>query len=145
MELLIKYNLGRLCSSLKLELSLKRHLSSLCSSPKLELLSSFAAVFDRDLNRNIQENVRCKFFEKISHLIISIIQIPDSFLDLLLTFVNSSRELTRVMWSFRSHLGQFLNYKPIRDVPRRPDSTWASVLPVQKSWKRLDHITKVSC
>ena len=51
-------------------------------------------VFDRDPNCNIQENVRCKFFEKISRLIISIIQIPDSFLDLLLTFVSSSRELT---------------------------------------------------
>ena len=32
LELLIKYNLGRLCSSLELELSLKRHLGSLCSS-----------------------------------------------------------------------------------------------------------------
>ena len=39
LELLIKYNLGRLCSSLELELSLKRHLGSLCSSPKLELFN----------------------------------------------------------------------------------------------------------
>ena len=40
-----KIYLGRLCSSLELELSLKRHLGSLCSSPKLELLSNFAAEF----------------------------------------------------------------------------------------------------
>ena len=63
-------------------------------------------VFDRDPNCNIQENLRRKLFEKISGLIISLIQIPDSFLHLFLTSVNSSRELTRVIWSFRSHLGQ---------------------------------------
>ena len=80
-------------------------------------------VFDRDPNCNIEESLRCKFFEKISGLIISLIQIPDLFLDLFLTSVNSSRELTRVISSFRSHLGQFLNYKPARDVPSRPDST----------------------
>ena len=90
-------------------------------------------VFDRDPNCNIQESLRCKFFEKISDLIISQTQIPDSFLHLFLTSVNSSRELTWAIWSFRSHLGQFLNYKSTRDVPSRPDSTWASVLPVQKS------------
>ena len=145
MELLIKYNLGRLCSSLELELSLKRHLDRLCSSPKLELVIFCYRVFDRDPNCNIQESLRCKFFEKISGLIISLIQIPDPFLHLFLESVNSSRKLTRVIWSFKSHLGQFLNYKPTWDVPSRPDSTWASLLPVQKSWKRLDHITKVLC
>ena len=65
-------------------------------------------VFDRDPNCNIQESLRCKFFEKISGLIISLIQILDSFLHLFLTSVNSSRELTRVIWSFRSHLVNFL-------------------------------------
>ena len=125
-----------------MELSLKRHLGSLCSSPKLELLSNFAAFFGRDPNCNIQESLRCKFIEKISGLIISLIQIPDSFLHLFLTYVNSSRELTRVIWSFKEHLGQFLNYKPTRHVPSRPDSTWASV---RKSWKRLDYIKKVLC
>ena len=65
-------------------------------------------VFDRDLNCNIQENLRCSLFEKISGLIISLTQIPDSFLHLFLTSVNSSRELTRVIWSFRSHLVNFL-------------------------------------
>ena len=44
-QLLIKYNLGKLCSILELEFSLKRHLGSLCSSPKVELLSNFAAEF----------------------------------------------------------------------------------------------------
>ena len=62
---------------------------------------------DRDPNCDIQESLRCKFFEKISGLIISLIQIPDSFLHLFLTFLDSSRELTRVVWCFRSHLGQF--------------------------------------
>ena len=98
-------------------------------------------VFDRDPNYNIQESLRCKFFEKISGLIISLMQIPDSFLHLFLTSVNSSRELTWVIWSLRSHLGQFLNCKPTQDVPSRPDSTWASVLPVQKimNMTRLYH------
>ena len=89
-------------------------------------------VFDQDPNCNIQKSLRCKFFEKISGLIISLMKIPDSFLHLFLLSVNSSRELTRVIWTFRSHLGQFLNYKPTRHVPSRPESTWASVLPVQK-------------
>ena len=35
-------------------------------------------VFDRDPNCNIQVSLRCKFFEKISGLIISLIQILDS-------------------------------------------------------------------
>ena len=51
----------------------------------------------------------------------------NSFFHLFLNSVNSSRKLTRVMWSFGSHSGQFLNYKPTRDVPSRPDSTWAAV------------------
>ena len=128
--------MGRLCSSLELELSLKRHLGSLCSSPKLELLSNFAAEFlIQHPNCNIQESLRCKCFDKISGLIISLMQIPDSFLHLFLTSANSCRELTRVIWSFRSQFGQFLNYKPTRDFPSRQDSTWTSVLPVQKSWK----------
>ena len=50
-------------------------------------------VFDRDPDCNIQGSLRCKFFEKISSLIISLIQILDSFLHLFLTSVNSSREL----------------------------------------------------
>ena len=65
-------------------------------------------VFDQDPNCNIQESLKCKFFEKISGLIISLMQIPDSFLHLFLTSVNYSRELTQVIWSFRSHLVNFL-------------------------------------
>ena len=112
---------------------------SLFKSQVETIVKFWCRVFDRDPNCNIQESLRCKFFEKISGLIISLIQIPDSFLHLFLTSVNSNGELTRVIWSFTSHLGQFLNCKPTRDVP------WASVLPDQKSWKRLDHITKVLC
>ena len=104
MELLIKYNLGRLCLSLELELSLKRHQGSLCSSSKLELLSNFAAESLIDTRTVIFK----KAWGASSLLIISLIQIPDSFLHLFLTSVNSSRKSTRVIWSFRSHLGQFL-------------------------------------
>ena len=50
-----------------------------------------------------------------------------SFFHLFLTTVSSSRKLNRVIWSFGSHSGQFLNYKPTWDVPSRPDSTWAAV------------------
>ena len=49
-------------------------------------------VFDRHPNCNIQETLRCKFFEKISGLIISLIQIPDYFLHPFLKSVNSSME-----------------------------------------------------
>ena len=45
LEVLIKYNLGRLCSSFELELSLKPQLDSLCSSPELEILSNFVTEF----------------------------------------------------------------------------------------------------
>ena len=51
----------------------------------------------------------------------------NSFFHLFLTSVKSSRKLTRVIWSFGSHSGQFLNYKPTRDVPSRPNSTWAAI------------------
>ena len=107
---------------------------SLFKSQVGTIVKFYCRVFDRDRNCNIQESLRCKFFEKISGLISSLIQIPDSFLHLFLTSVNASRELSRVIWSFRSHLDQFLNYKLTWDVPSRPDLTWASVLPVQKSW-----------
>ena len=131
LELLIKYNLGRLCSSLELELSLKTSFrQSLFKSHVGTTVNFCSRVSGRDPNCNIQESLRCNFFEKISDLIISLIQISYSFLHLFLTSANSSRELNGVTWSFRSHFGQFLNYKLTRDVPGRPGSTWASVLPV---------------
>ena len=56
-----------------------------------------------------------------------ILLLANSFFHLFLTSVNSTTELTRDIWSFGSHSGQFLNCKPTRDVPSRPDPPWAAV------------------
>ena len=140
-ELSPKSHLGSLFLSLELELFLTPNLGenlieswartftrallgkSLFKSKVGTFVKFCSRVFDRNPNCNSQKSLKCKFFEKVSGLNISQIQILNSFFHLFLTCTSSSRELTRVIGSFRSHLGQFLNHKPTRDVPSGPDWT----------------------
>ena len=65
--------------------------------------------------------------EETTNLDVLQIKIPSSGIHLFLTSVNSSTELTRDIWSFESHTGQFLKCKPTRNVPSRPDSSWVTM------------------
>ena len=141
LELLQGLTWGRVWSSPELELLLQLNLRSLCPSPKLEFLWNFVAEFLIE-TRTVT----------VSGLNISQIQILNSFFHLLLTSVNSSRKLIRVIGSLGSHSGQFLNYKPVWDVPSRPDSPWAAVQTRGKTsstnkicWKKIISESSILC
>ena len=67
-------------------------------SPKLELLQNFALEFLIEIRTlTVNKALRLKFFEKISELNVSQVQISNFFFHLFRTYVNSSKELTRVI------------------------------------------------